>query len=87
MQGKSSKAGVVLVIVLIIFLVTAVFLTFRDRRNRRLLSPRMFTSGSTLSGLFLKRTTSTKCSLLTKSHDNVSIEHRVVPLPANLPDR
>ena len=34
MQGKSSKAGVVLVIVLIIFLVTAVFLTFRDRRNR-----------------------------------------------------
>ena len=82
MQGKSSKAGVVLVIVLIMFLVTAVFLTFRDRRNREAFEPkdvhlRVYAFGPVSEENYFDEV----LAAYQKSHDNVSIEHRVVPLP------
>lgn len=85
MQGKSSKAGVVLVIVLIMFLVTAVFLTFRDRRNREAFEPkdvhlRVYAFGPVSEENYFDEV----LAAYQKSHDNVSIEHRVVPLPRQL---
>ena len=88
MQGKSSKAGVVLVIVLIMFLVTAVFLTFRDRRNREAFEPkdvhlRVYAFGPVSEENYFDEV----LAAYQKATIMFPLSTEWFPSPANLPDR